>query len=158
MMRSGGRLDDMPAETVEGAGAGTAGVDKGGGSAAPRHFNGIDPERSAAPIDVGVEVDQPGHDEEPAHIHNLGPDALQFAPDLGHLSVCKGYVGYSIAAARRIDNAPILKDQVCHLLPAPGKIQYYTSRCLQGNFSGSRRSRPVSRPQPGTEPCRNVGH
>ena len=61
---------------------------------------------------MGVEIDQPRHDKEPAHIDDLRSDAGQIAPDLGDLSVGKGYVGYPVAAARRIDDATTCENQI----------------------------------------------
>jgi hypothetical protein len=67
----------MTPKTVKVAGAGAARVDKGGCSAAARHFGRIDPKRGPAPLDKGVEIDQPGHDKEPAHIDDLRPEACR---------------------------------------------------------------------------------
>jgi hypothetical protein len=120
------RLDHMTAKTVEGARAGAAGVDKGGRSAAPRHFGRIDAERGPAPIDMSVEIDQPGHHEQPPHIDDLGPNAWRIAPDLDHLSVAKGNVADPVATIRRIDDAPAFKDQFRHML-ASGKTRGATS-------------------------------
>jgi hypothetical protein len=33
-----------------------------------------------------VEIDQPRHDEQPAHIDNLGAAGVEVAPDFGYLS------------------------------------------------------------------------
>ena len=54
------RLDHVAAEAVEVAGPGAAGIDEGGDAAAARQKLGLDAERRAAPIDMGVQVDQPG--------------------------------------------------------------------------------------------------
>ena len=54
-------LHHMPAETQEVAGPGAAGVDEGRGPAAPRQGVGIHPQGGAAPVDMGVQVDQPRH-------------------------------------------------------------------------------------------------
>ena len=102
----------MTSKTMEITGAGAAGVDERRRPATTRHFGRIDTERGPAPIDVRVEINQPRHDEEPAHIDGLGSDAGQIAPDLGHLSVGKGYVGYPVAAARRIDDATTCENQI----------------------------------------------
>src|SRR5215469_8826996 len=114
----------MAAKAVEGAGAGAAGVDKSCRSAAPRHFGRIDTERGPAPIDMGVKIDQPGRDKEPAHIDDLGPDAGQISPDLDDFSVGKGYVGYPVAAARRIDDATTFENQVSHTLQLVRRRQH----------------------------------
>jgi hypothetical protein len=54
----------MLAEAGEIAGAGAAGIDGGGDARGAAKFLGVDAERGAAPIDVGVQVDQPRRDDE----------------------------------------------------------------------------------------------
>jgi hypothetical protein len=55
--------------------AGAARIDKSRRPALPRHFGRIDTERSPTPIDMGVEIDQPGHDQTPVDIDHLSPPA-----------------------------------------------------------------------------------
>ena len=50
----------MAAEAVEVAGAGAAGIDEGGGAALAREIGRVDAEGRATPIDMGMEVDEPG--------------------------------------------------------------------------------------------------
>src|SRR5262249_60229401 len=66
------RLDDVPAEAVEIARPGAPRIDEGGGATAPRYFGGVDAERGAAPIDMGVEVDEAGRHDEPGDVAHLG--------------------------------------------------------------------------------------
>ena len=106
------RLDDMTTKAVEIAGPGAAGVDEGRRSTAPRHFGGIDAERGAAPIDMGVEIDQPGHDEEPAGIDNL--TAGEIMPDRGNFPLVEGDIGRFVTPARRIDDATAFEHQIRH--------------------------------------------
>ncbi len=55
-------------ETEKIARAGAARIDECGGAAAPGYSIGIDAERSAAPIDVGVQIDQSRGDDPPGDI------------------------------------------------------------------------------------------
>jgi hypothetical protein len=59
-----------------------------------------------------VQVDQPGHDEEPAGIDNL--TAGEIMPDRSHFPLAKGDVGRLVASACRIDNATTPENQVSH--------------------------------------------
>jgi hypothetical protein len=111
----------MAAKTVEIAGPGAAGIDKSRRSAPPRHFGRIDTERGSAPIDMGMEIDQPGYHEEPVRIDDFGTAGGEIVPDPSYFSVAKSDVGRLVAAARRIDDAAASKDQICHMR-ASGKI------------------------------------
>src|SRR6476646_6432751 len=79
----------MAAKAVENAGTGAASIDERCRSAPPCHLGRIDTERSPAPIDMRVEIDQPGHDEQSAHIDDLSTTGSRVAPDFGHLSVAE---------------------------------------------------------------------
>jgi hypothetical protein len=83
----------MAAKTVEIAGPGAAGIDESRRSAPPRDFGRIDAERGPAPIDMRVEIDQPGYHEKPARIDNFGAAAREIMPDPGHFSIAKSNVG-----------------------------------------------------------------
>jgi hypothetical protein len=54
------RLDHVLAEAHEIAGPGGAGVDGGGDAGGAAEFLRVDAERRAAPVDVGVQVDEAG--------------------------------------------------------------------------------------------------
>jgi hypothetical protein len=69
----------VAAKAVEIAGTGTAGIDEGRRSTALGHFGGIDTERGAAPVDMRVKIDQPGDDQEPAHVDDVGTAAWEIA-------------------------------------------------------------------------------
>ena len=56
-------LDHVLAKAGKVARAGGAGVDERGGAAPPRERLGLDANRRAAPVDVGVQVNHPGDDE-----------------------------------------------------------------------------------------------
>jgi hypothetical protein len=70
----------MAAEPVENAGAGAAGIDECRRAAPARYLCRVDTQRGPAPIDMGVEVDQPGYDEQPADIDGLGTAGGDVAP------------------------------------------------------------------------------
>lgn len=53
------RLDHMLAKACEIARSGAAGIHRRGDAGAAAEFLGIDAERGAAPIDMGVQIDQP---------------------------------------------------------------------------------------------------
>src|SRR5262249_2560257 len=80
----------MPAEPVENAGAGAAGVDERHRAAPSRHLGRVDTERGPAPIDMRVEIDQPGHDEPPADIDGLRIAGGEIPPDFDNPSAAQG--------------------------------------------------------------------
>ena len=106
------RLDHMAAKTVKIAGPGAAGIDESRRSAPPRDFGRIDTERGPAPIDMRMEIDQPGYQEESADIDDFGTVIREIVPDPGHFSIAKSNVGRLVAAARRIDDAAASEDQI----------------------------------------------
>jgi hypothetical protein len=111
----------MAAESVESAGAGAAGVDERRRPALSRHLDRFDTKRGPAPVDMCVEVDQPGHDDQPAHIDDLGTAGGEVACDFGYFSVAEGDVGRLVVPARRVDDAAASENQIRHM-HALGKI------------------------------------
>ena len=99
------RFDYMTAKTMEIPWAGTPRIDKSRGSALPREIGRIDPQRGAAPIYVRVEVDQPGHDQKPTCIDDLGPSAGKIGADRFDPTVGETDIGRLVASARGIDDA-----------------------------------------------------
>src|SRR6266446_2741678 len=100
----------MAAKAVEDAGTGATGVDERRRSAPPCHLGRIDTERSPAPIDMRVEIDQP------AHIDDLSTTDPQVAPDFGHLAVAESDVSRLVAPARRVDDTTASENQIRHTL------------------------------------------
>src|SRR5580704_5652412 len=100
---------------------GAASVDERRCAALSRHLDRFDTERGPAPVDMRVKIDQPRHDEQPAHIDNLGAAGGEVAPDFGYLSVAEGDVGRLVAPARRVDDAAASENQIRHM-HASGKI------------------------------------
>src|SRR5215831_4350676 len=111
----------MAAEPVENSGASAAGVDECRRPAPSRHLHRIDTERGAAAIDMRVEIDKPGHYEQPAHIDDLGAVGGELAANFGYLSIAEGDVGGVVAPVRRVDDAAACEDQIRHV-PASDKI------------------------------------
>src|SRR5580692_7724157 len=97
-------------------------VDERRCAALSRHLDRFDTERGPAPVDMRVEIDQPRHDEQPAHIDNLGAAGGEVAPDFGYLSVAEGDVGRLVAPARRVDDAAASADQNRHISEARGTV------------------------------------
>src|SRR5207302_614512 len=110
-------LDDMPAEAGEIARAGAAGIDKGSCAAARRELGGVDSERGPAPIDMGVQVDEAGHDDEAARIEEPRPLQRQIGPDRRNPAALKPDIGCFVAPVFRIDDPAALEDQIQHRPP-----------------------------------------
>src|SRR5215475_11641363 len=104
----------MPAEPVENAGAGAGSIDERRCAAPSRHLGRVDTERGPAPIDMRVEIDQPGHDDQPADIDGLRIAGGEIPPDFDHLSAVQGNVGRLVAPARRVDDAAASEYQIRH--------------------------------------------
>jgi hypothetical protein len=84
-------------------------------SAPSRYFGRVDTQRGPTPVDMRVEVDQPGHDQQPAHIDDLGTAGGEVTPDLSYSSVAEGNVGRLVAPARRVNNPAASEDQIRHM-------------------------------------------
>jgi hypothetical protein len=109
----------MAAKTMEIPWAGTPRIDKSRGSALPRDVGRIDPERGAAPIYVCVQVDQPGHDQKPTCIDNLGPSAGKIGADRFDPTIGESdNIDRLVSSACRIDDAAASQDQIRHGLKA----------------------------------------
>ena len=107
------RLDHVLAEAGEIARAGAAGIDRRGDAAGAAELLGIDAERGAAPIDVGVQIDQAGRDDITRHVAHVGRRiGLEFASDRGHLAAGKGDIRYGVELLGRIDDPAAAHDQI----------------------------------------------
>ena len=72
----------MLAEAREIARAGAAGVDRRGDAGGAAELLGVDAERGAAPIDVGVQIDQTRGDDVTRHVAHVGSRiGLELASD-----------------------------------------------------------------------------
>ncbi len=94
----------MAAKAEEIAGAGTAGVDEGGGAALGGEAVGIDAERGAAPIDVAVQIDEAGRDDAARGIDDLRcPVGRNVGVDRGDAAIGDGDIALRIEVGGRID-------------------------------------------------------
>ncbi len=92
----------MLAEAVEIARAGAAGIDESRDAAGARQKLGLDAERRAAPVDVGMQVDQAGRDDLAGNVaHILGRKTIA---DRRDLAAGEGNVGDLVEGLRGIDN------------------------------------------------------
>ena len=109
----------MLAEAGEVAGPGAAGIDRGRDAAVAAERVGIDAERGPAPIDMGVEVDQAGRDDEAREIADVGAGVVEPIADLRNLAAREGDIRHPVEILRRVDHAPALEDEVVgHFAPA----------------------------------------
>ena len=93
-------LDHVLAEAGEVAGAGAAGIDGRGHARGAAELLRIDAERGAAPVDVGVQVDQARRDDAPRHVADVGGGAgLELRADARDLARREGHVRNGIEAS-----------------------------------------------------------
>ena len=118
------RFDDVAAKARKISRPGTAGVDAGGHPAGPAELFGVDAERRAAPVHMGVQVDQPRRDDATGNVQHLGcRTGGQMRPDPGDLAAREGDVRDGIEALRRIDDPSALEDKIDgHWVPATGCV------------------------------------
>ena len=95
--------DDMVAQPREIAGAGAADVQPGRGPGAPRQLVGIDAQRRAARIDVGMEVDHAGHHDHARQVSLDRGIAVQLWPDRSDAAVGESHIGHGVDALAWID-------------------------------------------------------
>ena len=105
-------FDHVLAEAVEVARPGAAGVDGRGDAAGAGQQLRLDAERGAAPIDVGVQVDQAGRDDLAANVTRVG--AGEAVTDRRHLAAGEGDVGHLVDALRGVDDPAALENQIVH--------------------------------------------
>ena len=107
------RLDHVLAEAREIARAGAAGVDRRGDAGGAAELLGVDAERGAAPIDVGVQVDQARRDDVARHVAHIGSGiGLELASDHGDLAAREGDVRHGIELLRGVDHPAAAQDQI----------------------------------------------
>ena len=120
------RLDDVAAESGKVAGAGAAGIDQGGGAAAPRDRGSIDPDRGAAPIDVGVQIDQPGRDEQADDVAGVVRGLIDALADGDDFPAGESDVASGVDPLRGIDEVAAAQDEIKH--GPPSVSRHYTLR------------------------------
>jgi hypothetical protein len=106
------RLDDMLAEAGEIAWPRAAGVDASRNRAAAREVLGVNAERRASPINVSVEIDEAGRDDEARHVAHLGAVVIEALADCGHLSASEGDGGDAVEILRGVDDATVAEDEI----------------------------------------------
>ena len=113
------RLDHVLAEAREIARAGAAGVDRRGDAGGAAELLGVDAERGAAPIDVGVQIDQAGGDDVARHVAHVGSGiGLELVSDHGHLAAGEGDIRHGVELLGGVDHPTAAQDQIerhCHL-------------------------------------------
>jgi len=74
---------------------------------------GVDAERGPAPIDVGVEIDQPRRDDAAGNVAHVGFGIrAQSRPNANDLTARKCNIGHGIELLRGIDHAAAAQDEV----------------------------------------------
>ena len=73
---------------------------------------GVDAERRAAPIDMGVKVDEARRDDLAGHVFHVRARRRETRADRGDLAGCEGDIGHHVDALRWIEHARALEDQV----------------------------------------------
>ena len=111
-------LDHVAAEPRDIAGAGGPGVDHRGDAAGPGIGVRVHAERGAAPIHVGVQIDQAGHHHAAGDIPHIARRA-EILADGGHFSLGECDVGHGIVVLRGVENPSPGQDQVMQAV-APG--------------------------------------
>ena len=107
----GAWLDHVLAKSREIAGASAAGIHRRGHRRGPAEFFGIYAQRCAAPIDMGVQIDEPRRDDPAADIVDIGfRPARQGVADLGDLAVRERDLGDAVYVLAGIDHAPAGQD------------------------------------------------
>ena len=114
------RLDHMLAETREIARAGAAGIDRRGDAGGAAEFFRVDAERSAAPIDMRMQIDQARRDDVTRYVAHVGAGiGLEFASDHGHLATGEGHIRHGVEFLGGVNHPPAAQDQIerhCELL------------------------------------------
>ena len=96
-------------------GAGAAGIDECRGAAARRHGIGVDAERRAAPVDVGMQVDQPRGDDPPRDVDDRhGSRIRNIGLDRRYPPLRKRHIRHLIEIPLRIDDATAFQNQFEH--------------------------------------------
>ena len=107
------RLDHVLAEAREIARAGAAGVDRRGDAGGAAELLGVDAERGAAPIDVGVQIDQARRDDVTRHVAHVGSRIdLELVSDLGHLAGGEGDIRHGVELLGGVNHPAAAQDQI----------------------------------------------
>jgi hypothetical protein len=108
-----GGLDDVLAKAHPVAGAGRAGIDGRRDAAPPAELLRIDAERGAAPINVGVQVDEPRRHDEPGHVADVrAARSVETRPDPGDIAGLERDVGDGVELLRRVQHPAALQNEI----------------------------------------------
>jgi hypothetical protein len=106
-------FDHMLAEAGEVARPGAAGIDRGRDPGPAAEIFSVDAERGAAPVDVGVQVDQSRRNDGAGDVAHVGIGiALQSGADARHLALRERDVGHRVELLRRIDDPAAAQNEV----------------------------------------------
>ena len=93
--------------------AGAAGVDRRGDAGGAAELLGVDAERGAAPINVGVQIDKARGDDVARHAAHVGCRIrLERVTDHGHLASGKGDIRYGVELLGGVDHPTAAQDQI----------------------------------------------
>ena len=107
------RLDHVLAETGEVTWPRAAGVDRCRHAGGAAELLRVDAERGAAPVDVGVQVDEARGDDKAGYIADVGFGVgAQRGPDARDLAAGESDVGHRVELLRRIDHAAAAQDEI----------------------------------------------
>jgi hypothetical protein len=107
-----------------------------------------------------VEVDQTGHDDQPAHIDDLGTAGGEVARDFSYFSVAESDVGRLVAPAGRVDDAAAFEDQIRHSNPSHkfGSATKVTIPTSENGGEGDAATVATFRADGSQEPAAATGH
>jgi hypothetical protein len=107
------RLDHVLAEAREITRAGAAGVDRRGDAGGAAKLLGIDADRSAAPINMGMQIDKPRCDDVTRYVTHLGSRVeFELAPDHGHLAGGEGDIRHGVELLGGVNHPTAAQDQI----------------------------------------------
>jgi hypothetical protein len=98
---------------------GAAGVDRRGDAGGAAELLGVDADRGAAPIDMGVQIDQARGNDVTRHVAHVGSRIdLERVSDRDHLAGGEGDIRHGIEFLGGVDHPTAAQDQIerhCHL-------------------------------------------
>src|SRR5450631_2517905 len=107
------RLDHVLAEAREITGAGAAGVDRRGDARGAAELLGVDADRSAAPIDMGVQIDQARSDDVTRYVAHVGFRIdTELVSDPDHLAGGEGDIRHGVELLRGVNHPTAAQDQI----------------------------------------------
>jgi hypothetical protein len=106
-------LDHVLAESREIARARAAGIDRGRDARPAAEILGVDAERRTAPVDMRMQIDQPGSDKGAGRVANVGVGiGFQSRSNPSHLALRERDIGHGVKLLRRIDHAASSQEEI----------------------------------------------